>query len=242
MWRSRVRVLGDVRAAEWVTRRLPPTGLWRDDPAVGDVVPSGFPAYTRLLHPVERGGATSTWADAAREVGCDLHALTRWAELAASGASGAPSTGTLPVEQLAALCDLLGTHTQRPDECTYALWEGWPGWRAIDPPALLAPRAGAPPDVRSAPRVFFGGRAHVLVAGPLSAALELSYHDAPGQWWAQSPTAFWPVDRAWCVVTEPARECTLVGGSVALREDLLAAADLECWPVRVVDRMTGQAS
>ncbi len=237
MWRSRVRVLDDVRAAQWVTRRLPPAGTWPTQPSVGDVVPSGFAAYTRVLHPVEQDGTARTWGEVARELHRPMHGLLRWEALAHGAEVGTPSTGSLPVEQLAALCDVLSAHTTRERDCVFALWEGWPGWRTLDAPALLSPAADGPPDVSRAPRVFFGGRAHVLVAGPLSATLELSYHDAPGQWWAQSPTAFWPADRTWCVVTDPTRECTLVGGSVALREDLVAAADLECWPVQAADRM-----
>ena len=67
------------------------------------------------------------------------------------------------------------------------------------------------------------------------------FADVPGRWWAQSPTLFWPADRAWCVATAPDRQCTLVAGSIALVEDLLAAAGLEVWPVAGTDRMPDPA-
>lgn len=232
MWSDDVRVLGDIRSAAWVARRL---GEASTPQCVGDVVPSGFAAYARVLHPVQAAdGTVASWAEVAERSGRPLGATTRWADLAAGGPGPEPARGTLPVEQLAALCDLLDVHTTV-DECTFALWEGWPGW---EPPVPGSPGgAGWPPDLSQVPRVRFAGRDHVLLAGPLSAVLPMSYHDEPGQWWAQSPTAFWPDDRGWCVVTDPSGQCTFVGGSVALAEDVLAAADLEAWPVRPSDRL-----
>lgn len=237
MWSDQVRVLDDGRDASWVRRRLPADDERPRVPAIGDVVPSGFASYTRLLHPVEHDGELATWADVARRIGRPLDALTRWSALAEGYDVGAPVAGSLPVEHLAALCDVLAARSGPDQECIFALWEGWPGWRTLEVPSLLLVAVPARPDVSGAPRVSFGGRAHVLVAAPLSAAIGMSYPDTPGQWWAQSPTAFWPTDRSWFVVTDPSRECTLIGGSIALREDLIAARGLECWPVRVTDRL-----
>ena len=60
------------------------------------------------------------WAEAAALLGRRVHALTAWSELAEAGV-GAPPVGTLPPEQLAALCDVLAAHTRTPHECTFAL-------------------------------------------------------------------------------------------------------------------------
>lgn len=213
-----VRVVTDPRAAEWLIRRLDAApGGSSAGTRVGQLLPAGFAAYLRVLHPVSDGQSSLTWAQVAARRGRRLHALAAWDELALAGV-GEPSLGSLPVEQLAALCDVLAGHTADPDDCTFALWRGWPGWTALALPA-------DPPGVR------FAGREHVLVGGPLGAAVPLSFSDTPGRWWAQSPTGIWPADRAWCVTTDPDRRCTLVAGTVALAEDLLAASELEVWPV-----------
>jgi hypothetical protein len=233
---SQVHVLGDTGPAMWLARQLPDDDVRTGDVRVGDLLPAGFGAYARVLHPFEDSDQPRTWAEIARQNGRDVHALDDWSDLGASS-GGAPVQGSLPLEQLAALCDILGAHTDTPDECIFALWEGWPGWRPLTPPPMLAARAGAPLDISHAPRVRFGGREHVLVSGRLSETVALSYSDRPGRWWAQSPTGFWPADRRWCVITHPARTCTLVAGSVALVEDVLAASGLEAWPVGPDDKL-----
>lgn len=134
------------------------------------------------------------------------------------------SPGSLPVEQLAALCDVLAAHTRATDGCTFDLGEDWPGWHAPWPG-----EGGGDGDRPSSG----------LVAAPLAEAVPLAYSDAPGRWWARSPAAFWPDDRAWYVATAAGLDDSLVGGSVALREDLLAAAGLDAWPARATDPARG---
>jgi len=221
-----VQALEDGQAAAWVVRRLrTPDGATAGSAGsagtVDSVVPAGFAGYARLLHPVTTEESWTTWAEAATLLGQRVHALTGWSELAGAGI-GDPPVGTLPPEQLAALCDVLAGHTRTPAECTFALPEQWPG------------AAGRPPHAGT---VRLAGGDLLLVAGPLDAAVPLAFSDEPGRWWARSPAAFWPQDRAWCVVTAPDRRCTLVGASVAAVEDLLAAAELEAWPVRGSDRL-----
>lgn len=208
-------MLEDGQAAAWVVRRLSDGGG-----TVDAVVPAGFAGYARLLHPVSDGEAETSWAAAAAVLDLRVHALTAWSELAGAGV-GEPPVGTLAPEQLAALCDVLAGHTRTAGECTFALPSRWPGATGGRPGARL-PLAGVD---------------HVLVAAALDAAVPLGFSDEPGRWWARSPAAFWPQDRAWCVVTAPDRRCTLVGASVAAIEDLLAAGELEAWPVRPSDRL-----
>jgi hypothetical protein len=222
---DRVHVLDDAQAAVWMVRRLLAGSVagardGSEPQRVGDLVPTGYPAYARVLHPVLGGADEETWADVAELRGCELGPWTAWSDLAGPG-TGEPTVGSLSPEHLAALCDVLAEHTVTPGECTFALDPSWPAVPASG-------RTGT---------LVLGGRGHVLVGGPLSSAVPLSFSDAPGQWWAQSPTVWWPQDRGWCVTTAPDRRCTLVGGSVALVEDLLAAAALEVWPVDVDDRL-----
>jgi hypothetical protein len=64
------RLEEDVAAIEWLDQRL---HSWKPDspPLVGSVVPSGFEAYARLLHPARR------ILDRAAE-----HVPLRWSEIA----------------------------------------------------------------------------------------------------------------------------------------------------------------
>jgi len=54
----------DVDAADWIAARLAPGG------SVASLVPLGFPAYARILHPARRFyGMPVTWAEVAAETG-----------------------------------------------------------------------------------------------------------------------------------------------------------------------------
>ena len=86
-----------------------------------------------------------------------MGALTGWSELGAGLGAGGAARGTLPPEQLAALCDVLGGHTSTPDECTFVVRQGWPG-------------AAAGPRRRQPRELLFAGSAHLLAVGPLSDA------------------------------------------------------------------------
>ena len=68
----------DPAEASWVLARL--TGRWGH---VTGVVPAGFEAYARVLHPVEREDQPSTsWAAVAEAAGTQVHALAQWHLLA----------------------------------------------------------------------------------------------------------------------------------------------------------------
>lgn len=67
----------DVARADWIAPRMRPWG--RHGTPVASVVPGGFAAYARVLHPVHDDGDTwLTWADACRESGATPHALMQW--------------------------------------------------------------------------------------------------------------------------------------------------------------------
>jgi hypothetical protein len=74
-------------------------------------------------------------------------------------------------------------------------------------------------------------RTYLLLEGPLDAAGELRV--APTT--PQSPSLFWPDDRAWCVATDVDLDSTYLGGSAALVADLLADERLEVFGVDVTD-------
>ncbi|WP_327045800.1 hypothetical protein OG320_29665 [Microbispora sp. NBC_01189] len=86
-------------------------------------------------------------------------------------------------------------------------------------------------------RVHPAARWHTLIdaAGTYDSCSELWPHggpyDGPEVWWTQSPSLFWPADRAWCVATEIDFDSTFVGGSTAAIGAVLTAPMLEAWPI-----------
>jgi hypothetical protein len=96
----------------------------------------------------------------------------------------APRWGTLEQDECARLAEVLVAFTSSSERCWFCLWEGY-GW-----PDLPHPGQGAP-------RAKFPYRDCLLFAGPVRAAT--SFRSPP---WFQSPTFWWPDDRAWCVASE----------------------------------------
>jgi hypothetical protein len=164
-----------------------------------------------------------------------------------------PETGNLPPAELGDLVDVLTGFTAQ-DDCFHAVWEGW-GWLDGRGVAYLTAETGRwgrraspgavppalAPEVLAGPRLRLPGRDHVLFRGPLRAALSIGHeHPGGGVFWPQSPSLLWPADRSWCVATEIDFDSTLVAGSRALIDAVLAAADLEAWPVGPEDDLTEQ--
>jgi hypothetical protein len=125
--------------AEWLRPRLRPI-LGR----VASIVPDGFPAYVRILHP-SRGpnNQPSTWAEVAVRSGRTMHRLaqfhaieqlrtsldlsSRSYEEVINGLVNPPDNGTLQSDLLTALCEILAEHTTTRESCFFCLWDGH-GW------------------------------------------------------------------------------------------------------------------
>ena len=109
--------------------------------------------------------------------------------------------------------------------------------RAIDPEALpetWMPVVLAAP-VPVAPRVFLDSRECILFRGPVTAAT--AFRSDPPMY--QSPTLWWPADRAWCVASELDIYSTYVAAEPAALRALIdhpVLEVLECSPEPVVDR------
>ena len=251
--RSRLHFATDVSAADWIVARVGPFGS-----GVGALVPHGFEAYARILHPAwEAGDSPVTWAQVAAWSGRAIHSRVQFEAVArpAAGAGitaapwqGAPETGTLPPGLLSALCDVLAAHTETAGRCWFAVWDGYgrvpgpdaavasaaPGGAAGEPsgepaaPRFLPPQF--PPGVTSLPEVLLPERPYLLLEGPLDAAGELGM-----TLYDQSPSLFWPDDHAWLVATDVDLDSTYLGGPAALVRDLLADGRLEAVPASVTD-------
>lgn len=209
----------DARAASWYVK-----GIGAPE-RVGAIVPECFARYARIFHPaylysvLPRHRKTVRWRDIAaanrRTIVGEMNALgdscvpsrfslgrdVLWTEQ--------PAIGALPRELAVRFVDILAAYTTVPDECFFAVWEGF---------TILAPW------VRRAPTFSAPFRRYYLLKGRLSDVLDtLSYVDDI----YRSPSLWWPSDRAWCVSTEVDFAWTYVGGSAACVADILSDAALE---------------
>lgn len=128
MWTDAVTLLDDVSVGDWIRPRL--TG---EPGFVTGTIPAGFAAHARILHPVDGDGRVRTWAEIAATTGRVVHQEVQWHALIGAADpwdreywhEGEPGQGNLSLPHLLALADILAAHTTTPDDCVYALWEGW---------------------------------------------------------------------------------------------------------------------
>jgi hypothetical protein len=243
-----------VENADWIGPRLHPFEAYD----VGMVIPTGFDAYARILHPAQGYGLAFDvrWSEIARWSGKTIHSEVQFVPITepVDGFGTGPKPwrypprdGTLEAQQVQALVRLLSKHTATPDACWLCLWEGQgylhPG--GIAPLVALFVRGPRfltwlrlraarrrlqrrKPPRLSSARVDLPNRRYLLFRG--------SVDDAVG--WEDGPNLWWPVDRAWCVASEIDFGYTYVGGSHELIKELLAHPELEAVPANLGDAVT----
>jgi hypothetical protein len=215
-----VELCDDVAPARWLRRALWP---WTSNGIrhVATLVPASYAAHGRVLH---RAGTLSTdlrWAEIATTTGRRLGPTTQYGELIDWRADAKaqsppvpwrePNRGSLEFDECRAMAEVLARHTSTPERCWFCLWEGYgTAWTTLNDLA------------RVAPRVWLEHRACLLFRGPVSAAT--TFREPP---WFQSPTLWWPEDRAWCVASELDIYSTYVAGSTASIDALAAHPTLE---------------
>ncbi len=238
--RASLQPVADVSVGDWLGQRLGgPLG------SVGSVVPHGFAAYARVLHPVDPADGTppTTWARVCADTGAIPHPVMQWGAIAAPGAEARPDLGDLAPAALEALLGVLAPVTGSQD-CFHALWEGW-GWVHGRGVAVFGsdvrPEPGVTPDVWALPRLHHPDRDYLLFRGPLRAALDMGWQESALGFEPQSPSLFWPADRSWCVGTEIDFDSTLVAGPAGLVAAVLDAPGLEAWPVNPADSLRADA-
>lgn len=144
---------------------------------VGGLVPPGFDAYVRILHPAaDEDGRPVRWAEVAEDQGTTLHASAQFPYLARRRSDGRargwrgddPTEGGLDRETLEALVAVLAGHTTTPDAVWLNLWDGW---------------GGLPQAWVGRPLVSQGGyRDYHAFGCPLDAVVELSVRSGQLAW------------------------------------------------------------
>ncbi|MCV2393598.1 hypothetical protein OEB99_04690 [Actinotalea sp. M2MS4P-6] len=216
----------DPCVGDWLVGRLGSQGA-----RIGSLVPSGFEAYARVLHP----------------------GVGRWP-------GEPPPVGTLGGASLRGVVEAIAGHDGTDAEVVAALWDGY-GWiggggvsmlwardgewtpderaaaeqHAAEREATLA-RGPFAPDVLAAPRLELPGRSYLLFRGTIADVPAVL--DPDGPWstpgfgsWGQTPNLLWPVDRSWCLATEIDLDSTVIGGPARLIEAVLAHPALEALPL-----------
>ncbi|HEY5050957.1 MAG TPA: hypothetical protein VII50_08650, partial [Acidothermaceae bacterium] len=122
---------------------------------MGGVIPAGFEAYARILHPADSADEHARWSAVAAACGKVAHALMQFHTLVGVGPTeydvdsaawtgSVPDQGDLEPESLAALLDVLARHTGLVQQCWFGVWEGY-GWLRGGGPILVATQDGALP-------------------------------------------------------------------------------------------------
>jgi hypothetical protein len=247
-----IELMTDVSPARWIEDRL---ATWPEGPGfpVRGVVPEGFEAYARILHPTRRAEndvGIGSWAQLARERGKHVHPTVAFESLVGGrGPEEVPDWDDLvPAEELPerecrVLADLVRHYTRTPDLCWFALWEGYGS--LVGGVATL--RADAPcrrRRIRQARRVA-RRREQAVAAIPRVKTLRSGGEGLPARTYLlfrgpldavttfrfgvewQPPNLWWPDDRAWIVATEVDGYDSYVGGSRACVGEIVGSDRLE---------------
>ena len=217
--RSSLEASGDVPAADWIRERLSSS----ESHTATSVIPSGFEAYARVLHPPQifRDGAELVrWADVARWSGAALHPAVQWHEVALTRETPearqpwrgqGPRQGSLLGSDAAALVDDLARFAPPSGRCFFCIWNGYG--------ALDSSTSSGIPGTVALPR-----REYSLFTGPLGSAVSFGAGSGSDP---QTPNLWWPFDRSWCVASEVDLPWTYVAGSRGLIDLLLGDERLE---------------
>ena len=240
----------DVSQASWLAHTALETGV------ASSFVPTGLEAYVQVLHPAKTSkGDPVRWREVADWLQAPLLAGVWFQDLEELAASRperdrpwtkAPREGEIPDEVLDFLTPVLTRHTIS-DHGWFCLWDGWGfltgsmfrgvAWRVDGQPPPGTPsrypsRPAFPPAARKSSKVHLPTRDYFMFEGPLAAVGELGAFvtwepDGQRSFERQTPSLWWPDDRAWCAGNEIDSTCTCIGGSRALIDELLAHPDLE---------------
>lgn len=219
-----------VDEADWIAERL----LAPEERVVASIVPGGFGAYVRLLHPIgaaaNADGVRFRWSEVAAWSGRPLDGDSQFHAIAVSPdgseqpppwRSATPRQGSLEPDEAGTLIEVLGRNTTTPSRCWFCIWDGY-RWRDESAPPV-------PAEVREGPRVQLPWRDYFLYSAPIDAAL--AFVDREGQ----TPNLFWPEDRAWCVASEIDLTSTYVGGSRQLAAQLVEDHRIEALVAQPTD-------
>jgi hypothetical protein len=243
----------DVAPAEWVDESLLAHRGVSEGVRVGEIVPTGFEAYARILHPASRRVGDRfepiTWSELARTRGKTIHPEVQLKALLGDEFRHSAPWGELPEEDSipqgirAPLVEILRHFTRTADRCWFCIWEGYGVWigsqqlTTYSDASHSAIRARRREAIRRAKRqravldqipkasIMGGMRRCLVFTGSIDAVPNLTIGG-----WSCTPNWWWPDDRAWIVVSELDTPSTYVGGSETLVQAILNEPQIEAVP------------
>jgi hypothetical protein len=219
-------------------------------------IPACFEAYAQILHPAETPDgepvswqAIAGWLEVPLLPGVwfqDLEELTARATRGNPPWTQEPPLGAIPDAILDLLTPVLARHTTS-RHGWFCLWDGWAFLRgsmsmSVSRPVDNPPPPGTPShfdaepafpaEILDGPKLHLPTRDYLLFEGPLDAPGELGAYVSwsPGgarTFERQTPSLWWPDERAWCAANEIDASFTCIGGSRALIDELLGHPELE---------------
>ena len=233
-----IGAVDDTSEAQWLVEEL--------DPSLGKVsavVPRGFEAYARILHPAwrvrrEEGRLVHSpmrWSEVAEIRGTTAHRLMQWPQVwalpqfddsaieycvdAGLAPIAGPDEGRLPPQVARVIQQVLSAHADTAAPCWFGVWVGF----------AYEYREGIPA-TRSLSTQY---REWDLFRAPLD-ALTLNFFDV-GDFFYQSANIAWPDDRSWCLATDIDMKSSYLGGTKALIEAVLRHEALEAYEASTDD-------
>ena len=201
---------------------------------VESLVPKGYAAYARLLHPaMTQEYQPVRWSTVAEWSGKIYHSLMAFEGISVPKIGYGsvdqpwvyePAEDMIEQEDIVELSSLLSEYTATPDHYYFAVWDGYGSFSA-GASALVTTSGGIPllpaVGVERAQRIKGVGREYLLYSGPPSFS---DFFDFPG---LDGPNLWWPADRSWCVSTDIDQDSTYIGASEECVERLLSHPSLE---------------
>ena len=233
-----IGAVDDTSEAQWLVEEL--------DPSLGTVsavVPRGFEAYARILHPASRirreeGRLVRSpvhWSEVAELRGTTAHRLMQWPQVwalpqfddsaieycvdAGLAPINGPDEGRLPPQVARVIQQVLSAHADTAAPCWFGVWVGF----------AYEYREGIPATRSLSTRY----REWDLFRAPLD-ALTLNFFDV-GDFFYQSANFAWPDDRSWCLATDIDLNSSYLGGPKSLIEAILRHEALESYEASVDD-------
>jgi hypothetical protein len=217
----------DGAVAAWLDKRLSPMKPWPFP--ITALVPEGFEACARILHPAfDGGGGFVPWTVVADWSGRPLEPTSFFGDIGTRGdgtrwPGGAPMQGELSESECAVIAEVASGFTSTPDQCHFGIWIGYGDVQAF---TKRVPAIGFGPHTGGDECVFLRGAVRDVTA------LQFYGHLRPPNWW-------WPDDRVWLIASQVDAWSTYVGGPAGLIERLLETDGLEVMPASPTDPFDG---